>query len=108
MSEEKAMAQELLALEQAGGMIRVDLGPEEAFALIALLQLACRHPGCLGKPREVAESVGRFVQAAFARHSELLDRFLERGWHEVLDVHARPWPTTAVRAGGAEGPGARS
>jgi hypothetical protein len=71
-------------LEQAEP-IRSQLPCFEAFAILAALQLACRHPRLLPPVRPVVEKAARDLQAAIAARSPLAGELLEDGWNETLD-----------------------
>lgn len=56
-----------------------------AFAVVAALQLALRHPGLLPPVRPVVEKAALDLQAAIAERSPLAAVALEDGWNEALD-----------------------
>ena len=70
--------------------VDLQLGPHPAFALVGLLQLACRHPGLQGSCRALAETLGRKIQAELGQREPILGRLLERGWHPVFDERPDP------------------
>lgn len=62
----------------------VHIPPLAAFALIAQLQLAFRHPSNHGWPRRQAEQIARELQTLFNPESAVA-QVLERGWHQEFD-----------------------
>ena len=92
----KAMRQAL----QRMAPVTLILPPAEAFALLANLQLALRHPGNAGRAREVAEQTARGIQARIAPPGSPLAEVAEMGWREECDV---PVETTGEAAPSARG-----
>ncbi len=66
--------------------IQLELSPDQAFCLVATIQLALRHPGNRGPTSKVAEAIGRALQDGLAAQDAELGRLCERGWHPVFDV----------------------
>jgi hypothetical protein len=83
----------LAALLQLGVMERdgtvppctIHLGPFTAYSLVALLQLAWRHPDLTPRQKQMAEDIGRNLQQAFR---EPLWSALQAGWDTGQDVSA--------------------
>jgi hypothetical protein len=62
----------------------LQLGGWEAWALLAQIQLACRHPENNGPTRQVAEQIARQIQAAVAT-TPALAAMAEMGWNPRYD-----------------------
>ena len=77
----RALTAELAALEESGAGLPFVFRPIEAFYLLALLQLALRHPGALDGPVAV---VGRAL-------AENLEQRLGRGGPAIAEVARRGW-----------------
>lgn len=76
---------DLLRAERAGvaepAVIRV--GPFTAFNLLAVIQLAWRHPSLTPDQRQICEQIGRPLQVLFGPP---LAAALERGWDVDEDI----------------------
>lgn len=67
--------------------IPLDLGVYEAYALVAQLQLALRHPGNAGESADCARQFAQALQAYLGREIDpVLAESLEYGWHPEFDV----------------------
>ncbi len=73
---------EFAALQGRPCVLQLD-GPE-AFALLGQIQLACRHPRNLGPSRQIAERIGRLIQATVAT-TPALAAVAEMGWNPAYD-----------------------
>jgi hypothetical protein len=73
---------EFVALQGRPFVLQLD-GPE-AFALLGQIQLACRHPANKGPSRQIAERIGRLIQATLAT-TPALAAVAEYGWNPVYD-----------------------
>jgi hypothetical protein len=73
-----------LELDQAEP-IKSQIPAFEAFAVMAALQLALRHPGLVLPVRAIVEKAARDLHAAIAVRSSLAGELLEEGWNEALD-----------------------
>jgi len=58
----------------------------DAYALLASLQLAWRHPRLSPYQAHVVEKAGRDLQDAIARRCPFAAETLELGWNRALDV----------------------
>jgi hypothetical protein len=56
----------------------------EAWALVSMVQLACRHPENTGPTRQIAESVARRLQEKLSL-TPALTEVLCRGWDPKFD-----------------------
>ena len=65
--------------------IEIQISPLAAFALLAQLQLAFRHPENDGMTRIHAEEVARELQARVCIPGTALFEVAERGWHREFD-----------------------
>ena len=83
---DKKTVQELAALFDANSIIRLPMVAQEAWAAMAYIQLACRHPGATGTTRILAEKVARRIQQIIARPGTRLGELAEAGWHSVNDL----------------------
>lgn len=71
----------------AVGTILIEMSTEHAIALIAVIQLAWRHPTARYSPTvKQMEQMARDLQAGLATRDERLGRYLEQGWHGVFDM----------------------
>jgi hypothetical protein len=79
-----ALAQ-LYKAEQAGtaAPAEIRIGPFTAFNLLAVIQLAWRHPNLTPDQRQICEQIGRPLQVLFGPP---LAEALERGWDVDQDV----------------------
>lgn len=68
--------------------ITFTLQTTEAWAIVALLQLASRHSGVAPWLTLAAESFGRQLQAAIDEPQ--MRAYLEMGWHPEHDVERHP------------------
>jgi hypothetical protein len=66
--------------------IRAQIPALEAYTLLAVLQLAWRHPGLSPRQRAIVEKAGRDLQDAIARRCPFAAETLELGWNPALDV----------------------
>lgn len=90
MTDEQLFAAGCAAAEQQGNLL-IEIGAVNATCLIAIIQLACRHPGLRGsESRKYAERFARTLQEELGRRNADLGRLLERGWHKVFDVDSLP------------------
>jgi hypothetical protein len=66
--------------------LKIDLPPEMAVSLIAVIQLAKRHPQAKWtKVMDTVTTFARYLQETLGESSPEIDRLLELGWHEVFD-----------------------
>lgn len=81
------LAQELTMLKLEHGWIEARVGHYDAYALIACLQLAWRHPHLSVGQKEIIEGFARQLERAFDREdTPMLKASLEMGWHVELDI----------------------
>lgn len=67
--------------------LAVTIRIQEAWHLVAALQLACRHPGVNGPLQMVIERIAhQFQDAISAAHPEA-DELIQRGWNPACDVN---------------------
>jgi hypothetical protein len=67
--------------------LQIEMRADQLFTLIAMIQLASRHPGTRGSSAaEEVIAIARDLQEKVFGPEAELDRLLERGWHEVFDV----------------------
>lgn len=64
--------------------VELVLRPQSAFSLAAVLQLALRHPGLAGEPRQIAVTALAHIRAYFV-HCPAVTEMLRRGDDEGLD-----------------------
>ena len=84
MSESEEFARALRALPEE---ITLTVSRELAVQLIAVVQLASRHPGASGSPSMAAVvRMARALQDGMAERAPHLGRLLEKGWRPVFDV----------------------
>jgi hypothetical protein len=82
----KAMGEELRELHKRGD-VTLKIKGVDAFALMACLQLAWRHPQLDQRQKLMIETFARQLQSAFNDYPTLC-RVSEMGWNTVHDV---PW-----------------
>jgi hypothetical protein len=75
------MTHELEELVEKGATVTLELSPLEAYAALAAIQLACRHPEIDSGAAELAESVGRRIQQTLAPNDPLAAA-LELAWNK--------------------------
>jgi hypothetical protein len=68
--------------------LQISIQPMMAWALLAQLQLACRHPRNQGPTRRMVERFARQLQGLIAPEG-VLARLAERGWKPEYD---QEWP----------------
>jgi hypothetical protein len=86
MTDEEVLAAACERLA-AHGPVRLDLGVAECVTLIAVIQLASRHPAARSSPSiQEAVAIARQIQDGMAAREPDIGRLLERGWHSVFDV----------------------
>ena len=67
----------------------VELDVLSVMAMIANVQLACRHPGNIGSTRKVAEAIVRDWQAWLAVVQPETAAIMEMGWNPDFDIRAQ-------------------
>ncbi len=82
----RRMAAEMAQISHLG-LIYTALPPLDAYVLIAVLQLAWRHPGLVERQRSIIESFARQLSDLFHGYPHLVAS-LEMGWRRDLDVPA--------------------
>lgn len=82
-------ARDFDALCTAGAPVTLILNASQAWIIMAMLQLACRHPDNVGHSRVITEAIGRTLQAAVAT-TPALNAIAERGWRKPVDVDILP------------------
>lgn len=82
-------ARDFDALATQATPITLHLEPLHAWIVMAMLQLACRHPDNTGHSRAIAEAIGRTLQTAVAT-TPALNAIAERGWRQPIDVQILP------------------
>lgn len=68
--------------------MQLEVTPYEMFAVLAQIQLACRHPKNVGPSREVAERVVRGWEEILAERVPQIARYAAAGWDPALDVES--------------------
>lgn len=76
------MAVELHASEQ----IHVAMSAFEAYTVLAIIQLAWRHPDLNDFQKSLIESFGRALQGEIAKRAPFAGETLEAGWNPEYDV----------------------
>jgi glutamate-1-semialdehyde aminotransferase len=72
---------EIKQLEQSHMTVRLSLTPTAAMALIATVQLACRHPEFKGDVRRIAERLVDRLQEEFLQYqAPNTIEVIQRGW----------------------------
>ena len=82
-------ARDFDALASSDTPIALHLDPLHAWIVMAMLQLACRHPDNTGHSRAIAEAIGRTLQIAVAT-TPALNAIAERGWRAPISVDILP------------------
>jgi hypothetical protein len=82
-------ARDFDALATSGPAVTLELDALQAWIVMAMLQLACRHPDNTGNSRVIAEAIGRTLQTAVAT-TPALNAIAERGWRPPIDVQILP------------------
>lgn len=60
---------EIKQLAQQNMIVRLNLTPDQAMALIGAIQLTCRHPGYTGPSRLVIERIAQRMQSEFLQYN---------------------------------------
>lgn len=84
--EEEFAAIDRLRLSKDCVCFRIDLFT--AFAVVATVQLASRHPGFGSAMRRIVERLARLLQAEIASAEPSLAELLEEGWNPAADIPA--------------------
>ena len=73
----------------AGRRIQMEISGQQLFQLLAVIQLACRHPNFSGPTRITIEKFARNLQKIArieAPELQVLHQTMEAGWHHENDV----------------------
>ena len=77
----KAYIREVKQLDQQGMTITLRLPPTDAMALIATIQLACRHPAFTGEIRPIVTRMVDHMQSEFLQYRVAnIIEVIRRGW----------------------------
>lgn len=83
----RALTAELTALEESGAGLPLVFHPIEAFYLLALLQLALRHPGVLdGVVATFGRSLAENLEERLGRGGPAITEVARRGWQPQHDL----------------------
>ena len=83
----KGFTREIQELISQGVTIDLQLTPNQAMALIAMVQLACRHHGYGGHSRAVAIDIVQDMNSQFTSHRvPSIVEVIRRGWQPQYDV----------------------
>lgn len=82
-------ARDFDALCTTGTPVTMQLDAHQAWIVMAMLQLACRHPDVAGYSRLMTEAIGHTLQTAVAT-TPALNAVAERGWRKAIDVDILP------------------
>jgi hypothetical protein len=76
----KRLTAEMIALDTSGAGMRLDIGCPTAFAVVACVQLALRHPHAnLGPSADLVRDFIEYVRAKFEPHAPAIALAIERG-----------------------------
>jgi hypothetical protein len=76
---------------ESAAPIPIEMGVKEAYALVALLQLALRHPGTVGTPTgRIGHHIARALQGRLGNIDPMISASLEQGWNQELDAITSP------------------
>jgi hypothetical protein len=82
----RRLTAELTQLHDSGAGMRVEMHPATAFAVVAMCQLALRHPGTLtNASRELVQDFIQMVRGKFAPYAPALAEAIRRGDHPEND-----------------------
>lgn len=70
---------DLVRLADEQWIAQLRLGPQEAIALVSVIQLACKHPGNKGPAREYAERFARTIGDELSK-TPALKQLIDKGW----------------------------
>lgn len=82
-------ARDFDALCTGGPSVTLQLDAAQAWIVMAMLQLACRHPDNTGHSRLITETIARALQTAVAT-TPALNAVAELGWRRTVDVESMP------------------
>lgn len=77
----QSIQEEMLTLRQMEVGIRLEISPEQAFAVAAFVQLALRHPNAGGSGADLARSVVDQIQQKFLIFPAI-SAALAKGWEQ--------------------------
>jgi hypothetical protein len=82
----RRLTAEMVRLHDSGAGMRLDIAPETAFAVVACVQLALRHPQAnLGHSARLVEQFIEYVRAKFEPHAPAIAEAIRRGNDPVFD-----------------------
>lgn len=82
----KEFTHEIKQLAQQNMTVTLRLRPDEAMALIAAIQLACRHPRFTGPSSQVVRRIVDWMQSEFPQYGVLhVLEVIRRGWEPQYD-----------------------
>lgn len=64
----------------------VEIDVQNAWLIVAAMQLVITHPGLSGQTRRMYESIGRQFQMRLVEQHPEIAEIVEKGWHREFDV----------------------
>lgn len=95
--DQVAVLDEINRLMEQYSLMMVTGSPIEWVTMVAMLQLAVRHPAVTEEQKAAVNKVCGSIQAMISEASEPLGLMLESGWHTKYDVTVRDYLSDAVR-----------
>jgi hypothetical protein len=82
----EAIARRLADELEAAPALTFQVSALDAYSIVAITQLAWRHPGLSKAHTAMIERFARGMQEAIRRHTPFAAETLERGWDRAFDV----------------------
>jgi len=64
----------------------VEIDVQNAWLIVAAMQMVITHPGISGLSRRMYESIGRLFQMRLVEQHPEIAEIVEKGWHREFDV----------------------
>jgi hypothetical protein len=93
----RRLTAEMIELKTSGAGMRLEIAPETAFAVVACVQLALRHPHAnLGPAADLVRDFIEYVRAKFEGHAPAIAEAIRRGNEPEHDPPREQRPSTII------------
>jgi hypothetical protein len=93
----RRLTAEMIELKTSGAGMRLEIAPETAFAVVACVQLALRHPHAnLGPAADLVRDFIEYVRAKFEPHAPAIAEAIRRGNEPERDTPRQAEPSTLI------------